>query len=80
MFKTVIDFLENSSWLANFLTIFLGIGTILGTIYGGYKLIKVHLSKLNDYSNVYNYVLDKRTKKDKDHLKDRKINGTDLSC
>lgn len=70
MIDKFITFWTNSGWLANFMTVVPGIGTIIGAIYGAYRFVKKMINSRNDYSNIYNYVQDKPTDK---IIKNRKI-------
>ncbi|MGY0217597.1 hypothetical protein ACWJJH_09435 [Endozoicomonadaceae bacterium StTr2] len=70
MIEKIIGFWDNYGWLANLMTIVLGIGTIIGAIYGLYQFIKRIMKSRKDYSNIYNYIQDKPTGKT---IKNRKI-------
>jgi hypothetical protein len=70
MIDDFIKFWAGSGWLANLMTIVLGIGTIIGAIYGAYRFVKKIINLRNDYSNIYSYVQDKSADK---KIKNRKI-------
>ncbi|WP_290526203.1 hypothetical protein [Alcanivorax sp.] len=62
-----------SGWLANFLTILLGLFTVAGAVYSIYRRCKKGLEDKNDYSSVVNYVRSNHEYDSVEILKKRKI-------
>lgn len=68
-----INIWSNSGWLANLLTIVLGVITVFGGGYSIYRKLKSYLKDKNDYSSVINYVRSNYEYDSIDLLKKRKV-------
>ncbi len=67
------SFWNDSSWLANALTITLGLFSFIGIIYSAYKKIVSLIENKNDYNSLTNYVKNKASINESDIHKNIKI-------